>query len=164
MGLTCLGNYGKIKSFISCWLLPCGRTTKSMKDCGAGVGTVNFYRLPQKVSVLIRGGSFPTRVNHLGDGPPFWCEKNLGLAPNSDFLQSKMKTRGEKEHREDAAQHPIRVGQEGDGPCSQRSPGNLESNEMVSWEPEQMRGLNWPQDTQLAFVISWLSQRILPVA
>lgn len=68
LGLTCLGNYGKIKSFTSRWLLPCGRRTKRMKYYGARVGLQNFHRLPRKVSILIRDGSFPRRVIN---GPPF---------------------------------------------------------------------------------------------
>lgn len=56
-----------------------------------------------------------------------------------------------------AAHHPTLVGLVGDGPCPQQSPGNSDSDEMVSREPRQMRGLNGaPRHTvgicdQLAF-------------
>ena len=165
MGLTWLGSYGKIKSFISRRLLPCGRRAKRIKGHGAGKWHGNFHRLPLKVSIWLERVHFPPRANHLANGPPSWCEKNVCLCPNLEFWQSDMKTGGETQHFKDSAQqHPICAGQVGDGPCPRRSPGNLESDEMVSWEPGQTRGVNWPQDTQLAFVISWLSLRILPVA
>lgn len=54
---------------------------------------------------------FPPRANHLVHGAHFWFEEKISACFQiRNFYNLEMKTRGEREHFEDTAQHPIRAG------------------------------------------------------